>query len=271
MIYLVLALLSQSSGDTLRWYNTNSVGENHTGLTLGGYLHWAIVLPLDSNYDGRTVHSGRVHIWEAMDSSGVMRLCLGDHDYPVSILDSGSFFATGYGFYEVSFGDSIVLHTGDTIWIWCTQWHARGQEPATADGGPCNFSYGVLASIDGVNWGSLCNYVFNCNWVMELILTPVTVSEKGAPLEFFMSLASSNPVKGSIKLQYGIPFEDEGLVSLKIYDVSGRAVQTIFSEEKPAGYYDLSVPVSSLSAGTYLLRLETRNKARTKKIIKGGE
>ena len=64
---------------------------------------------------------------------------------------------------------------------------------------------------------------------------------------------------------------DEGLVSLKLYDVSGRCVQIVFSEEKTAGYYDLSVPVSSLSAGAYFLRLEIRNKAITEKMIKGGD
>ncbi|MEO0181534.1 MAG: T9SS type A sorting domain-containing protein [candidate division WOR-3 bacterium] len=82
----------------------------------------------------------------------------------------------------------------------------------------------------------------------------------------FLSVAP-NPTRGALKLKFGIPLEDEGLVSLKIYDVSGRVVQTIFSEEKPAGYYDLSIPTSSFSAGTYFLRLEAKNKARTEKII----
>ena len=92
-------------------------------------------------------------------------------------------------------------------------------------------------------------------------------SDDELPSEFFMSIASSNPVKGNLKLQYGIPLEDEGPVSLKIYDVSGRVVQTVFSEEKSAGYYDLSIPTSSFSAGTYFLRLETQNKAKTEKVI----
>jgi len=99
----------------------------------------------------------------------------------------------------------------------------------------------------------------------------VLASDVRFPDEFFMTLSSSNPLKGDLKLEYGIPFEDEGLVSLKIYDVSGRCVQTVFSEEKTAGYYDLLVPFSSLSAGSYFIRLEIRNKAITEKMIKGGE
>lgn len=107
----------------------------------------------------------------------------------------------------------------------------------------------------------------------------ITVTSKGTelaqdenlPQEFFMSLASSNPVKGNLKLQYGIPLEDEGPVSLKIYDVSGRVVQTVFSEEKNAGFYEVSIPTGSFLAGAYFIRLETARKARTEKMIKGGE
>ncbi len=42
---------------------------------------------------------------------------------------------------------------------------------------------------------------------------------------------------------------------------------TAFSEEKSAGYYDLSIPTSSFSSGTYFIRLGTTNKAKTEKII----
>ena len=173
MICLVLTLLYQGSGDTLRWYNPNTTGYNHNGLTLGGYLHWAIILPIDSEYDGRTVHSGRVHIWEAMDSPGTIIVCKGDLHHPVFLLGLGTFHSTGYGFYEVSFGDSVVLHQGDYVWIWCTQWHAQGQEPATTDAGPCDPYYATLVSLDGVDWETMCTYYYlDYRWVMELILTP---------------------------------------------------------------------------------------------------
>ncbi len=89
------------------------------------------------------------------------------------------------------------------------------------------------------------------------------------PQELFMDMTSGNPARNEIKLLFGIPLKDEGFVSLKIYDVSGRAVKTVFSEEKEAGFYELSVPVTQLSAGTYFLRLETENKALTEKIIIG--
>ncbi|MEO0181535.1 MAG: T9SS type A sorting domain-containing protein [candidate division WOR-3 bacterium] len=87
------------------------------------------------------------------------------------------------------------------------------------------------------------------------------------PSYIIMSLASSNPVKEDLKIKYGIPLEDEGLVSLKVYDVSGRTVQTVFSEKKEAGYYDLAIPVNSFSSGTCFLKIETRTKALTEKVV----
>ena len=234
MIYLVLTLLSQSSGDTLRWYNPNTVGYNHIGLTSGGYLHWAIILPIDSEYNGRIAYSGRVHIWEAMDSSGVMRLCKGNISYPISVLDSGTFHSTGYGFYEVFFGDSIILHAGDTVWIWCTQWQNPGQEPATGDGGPCSPNYTTLVSVDGIAWQSACDYVFNSRWVMELILTPLDVEEGPAKPEEKLVLP---PAPGGFYITgYDGPTE--------IYDPAGRLVlskeikgKTLIGPLRPGVYF----------------------------------
>ena len=235
MIWLALLLLSQSSGDTLRWYDTTSVGYNHIGLTSGGYLHWAIILPIDSEYDGRTVHSGRVHIWEAMDSSGVMRLCKGDYEHPIFLLSSGTFHSTGYGFYEVFFGDSVVLHQGDYVWIWCTQWHTPGHYPATTDAGPCaSWDCSYLASLDGVNWVTLCSYYMDYNWVMELILTPLDVEERPAKPEGKLTLLS---VPGGFWIT-----GYKGLV--QIYDPAGRLVlskkitsKTLISPLGPGVYF----------------------------------
>jgi len=69
-----------------------------------------------------------------------------------------------------------------------------------------------------------------------------------------------------LKLQFGIPLEDEGLVSLKLYDPSGRLARTLFSENKTAGYYDLSWE-SDVPAGLYFLWMSTANEALTSKII----
>ena len=143
MAGIALILVSQVFGDTLRWYDPATIGYHCMGTGQPPRFHWAIILPIDSSLDGRTVHSGRVHICESMDSSGILKLYKGNHSYPVVPLDSGAFHATDYGFYEIFFGDTIVLNQGDTIWLWCAYWENLGEYPATTDAGPAVDGYGI--------------------------------------------------------------------------------------------------------------------------------
>jgi hypothetical protein len=176
MTGLALIVASQVFGDTLRWYDPKTIDFNCMGTGQPPRFHWAILLPIDSSLDGRTVHSGRVHICEPMDSSGILRLCKG---FPpnVIVLDSGSFYSTEFGFYEVPFGDTIVLNQGDEIWLWCSYWQNLAEYPATADAGPAVRGFGDWVSTDGTVWSELYQYGFDYNWVMELILMPLDVKE----------------------------------------------------------------------------------------------
>ena len=180
MIALVFSLLSQVHGDTLRWYDPETAGWSAIGV---GYsdVNWAIILPIDSELDGRTVHSGRVHIWQDMGPyKCTMRLCYGTLDSPTVVLDSDSFLTPGWGFYEVLFGDSIVLNQGDLIWLWCSQPFNMGQYPAGVDSGPAVLDYGDLIYGAG-SWGDMADMGLDYNWVMELILTPQEVQEGPLP------------------------------------------------------------------------------------------
>jgi len=235
MLSLVIFLLTQPNGDTLRWYDTTAVGYECIGYTAGGVLHWAIVLPIDSSLDGRVVHSGRVNICEPLDSSGTLRLCLGDYNTPNIVLDSGSFHASdSLSFQEVFFGDTISLHDGDTIWLWCKQWHAVGEYPATTDAGPAMDGYGNMVSFDGIGWMKLSDFGFDYNWVMELILTPSDVEEGPAKPEEKLVLI---PAPGGFWITgYSGPTQ--------IYDPAGRLVlgkeikgKTLISPLRPGVYF----------------------------------
>jgi len=214
MIWLSIALLAQSNGDTLRWYDTTHIGYTAVGLT--AYMNWAIIIPVDSSLNGRTLHSGRVHIWDStVYSPGTLRVCLGTMDSPTVVLDSGLFYPTHKGFYEVFFGDTLVIHQGDLIWLWSSLARASWEYPATVDFGPALLDYGDLISLDeGRTWSDLADYGLDYNWVMELILTPEDV-EEGAP-EPRESLALLPALHGFIISGYIGP--------ARIYDPAGRLI-----------------------------------------------
>ncbi len=237
MIVLTLILLAQSNGDTLRWYDTTTAGYTGISWGTGTVLEWAAVFPIDSLLDGRVVHSGKVQIWEPMNDSGTLRLCLGDHDSPNTILDSGSFYAVDSpAFCEVFFGDTITLHKGDTIWLWSSQPYQTGQHPGSVDAGPAIQPWGDWLRLVGEGyWVELSIYAgLNYNWVMELILTPLDVEEGLAKPEKKLTLL---PAAGGFWITgYEGPAQ--------IYDPAGRLVlskeikgKALISPLRPGVYF----------------------------------
>ncbi len=236
-ISLAIAFVSQLYGDTMRWYDTNNAGYNAIGLGTSGTMNWAIIFVIDSELQGRAVHSERVHIWEDMSPWGLyatLKLCKGTADSPVVVLDSGKFLSTGYGFYEIPFGDTITLSQWDTIWLWCSQQFPAGTYPATTDAGPAILGCGDLIKVDASPWTDAADYGLDYNWVMELILTPADVGEGPAKPEGKMRFL---PVPGGF---YITGYEGPA----QIYDPVGRLVlrkeiegKTLISPLGPGVYF----------------------------------
>ena len=88
----------------------------------------------------------------------------------------------------------------------------------------------------------------------EFVLTPVTVQEgegliyepdglsvlemaveTTVPYDFYLSEAYPNPFNSTVRLSYGLP--EAAFVSISVYDVEGRLVETIMNLKQQAGYY----------------------------------
>ncbi len=87
------------------------------------------------------------------------------------------------------------------------------------------------------------------------------------PKALFLRLKSSNPVRGPVKVEFGIPPGDQGHVSLSVYDVSGRKIAELLEGHLPAGYFEARWEPGSDPSGVYLLVLETKKRTLTKKVI----
>jgi len=74
-----------------------------------------------------------------------------------------------------------------------------------------------------------------------------------------------NPFNQSTTISFSIP--SKSFVSLKIYDLQGREVATIFSEEIPAGDYTRQWDATDLSSGIYFYRLQAGSYSEAKKLI----
>jgi len=73
-----------------------------------------------------------------------------------------------------------------------------------------------------------------------------------------------NPFNPSTKIKYQIP--ELSFVTLKVYDVLGRAVTTLINEAKQIGSYEVEFSTSELSSGIYFYRIQAGDFVRTKKM-----
>jgi len=87
----------------------------------------------------------------------------------------------------------------------------------------------------------------------------------GIPAKFELSQNYPNPFNPSTNLEFGIP--ELGIVSLKVYDLSGKVVAILVNEIKTPGYYSVNFNASDLSSGVYFCSLTAGNFSATKKLM----
>ena len=73
-----------------------------------------------------------------------------------------------------------------------------------------------------------------------------------------------NPFNPVTKISFEVP--TQGLVTLKVYDLTGKEVANLVNEVKPAGSYNIEFNGVNLSSGIYLYRLTTGNTVITNKM-----
>ncbi len=89
-------------------------------------------------------------------------------------------------------------------------------------------------------------------------------SYSNTPLVYSLSLYPI-PAKNDMSIRFGIP--REGRVSIKIFDVSGREVQTLVDERVEAGYHIVRLDNINLPSGIYFAKLVTASYKETKKLV----
>jgi len=74
-----------------------------------------------------------------------------------------------------------------------------------------------------------------------------------------------NPFNPSTTIKYQIP--EDGIVSLKIYDILGKEVKTLVNEQKPVGRYEVKFDATDLATGVYIYRLKVNDFVSVKKMV----
>lgn len=102
---------------------------------------------------------------------------------------------------------------------------------------------------------------------LAVFVTPLTPVSAGYTKlnSFFLDQNYPNPFNPATTIRYSIP--KESFVTLKIYDVLGRELETLVDEEKTAGIYETKWSATGYQSGLYFYRLRAGPFSETKKLL----
>jgi hypothetical protein len=120
-------------------------------------------------------------------------------------------------------------------------------------------------AVDAINRGfDQCRRVVNCPLTKEGL--EITESEAIDQAEFALDVNYPNPFNPSTVIQFDLP--KPGIVSLKVYNVSGQEVATLVDNEAyEAGQYAKTFNASGLVSGVYFYRLQAGEFTKTRKMV----
>lgn len=95
-------------------------------------------------------------------------------------------------------------------------------------------------------------------------VTSVKRIEGFVPDSFELYQNFPNPFNPSTSIRYSINKAD--FVSLTVYDMNGREVNKLVSENQGIGFYEVSFDAANLASGIYFYKLETGNFSEIKKM-----
>jgi len=93
----------------------------------------------------------------------------------------------------------------------------------------------------------------------------VEVTAGSIPSDYALQQNYPNPFNPSTTIKYQIP--ENGVVTLKVYDVLGKEVATLVNSERQAGSYTENFNALNLSSGIYLYTIKVNNYVAVKKMM----
>ena len=158
-------------------------------------------------------------------------------------------------------GPSLFAGTGGSKVYWSTD---DGQSWVSSSGGITDsyiyslYSYGANIFAGAANAG-----VFR----RPLSEFPVSIEELSGDVPRNYSLAQNypNPFGSTTRFSFSIP--EESTVTLKVLDLNGKEIATLFSKRLSPGNYSEEWDAGNLASGVYFYRLAAGDLKVTKKMI----
>jgi hypothetical protein len=123
------------------------------------------------------------------------------------------------------------------------------------------YRIGEIRAVDTF-WGMIATAIVT----LDTTVTAAELNpESSVPKIFSLSQNYPNPFNPSTNISFNLP--TKSFVSLKVFDLIGREVATIISEEMSAGNHTKQWNAADMPSGVYFYRLQTRTCTETKKLV----
>ncbi len=101
--------------------------------------------------------------------------------------------------------------------------------------------------------------------ILRFIPTDIDEDESIMPSELSLSPAHPNPFNSSTTIEYTLPQESE--VTIEIYDILGRRVETLVQGKQRAGSHSVTWDARKASSGVYFYRIQAGDLGAVRKMI----
>lgn len=95
-------------------------------------------------------------------------------------------------------------------------------------------------------------------------LSSITLESSNIPTQFYVSANYPNPFNPATRINFELPFRQN--LRINLYDINGKLLEEIASQEFLPGVYQLYLDFSPYSSGIYFVRFESQKNVVTKSI-----
>ncbi|MCU7497123.1 MAG: S8 family serine peptidase [Ignavibacteria bacterium] len=256
----------------LRYRFANKSGGDITGFRAGLFLDWDInadTSGFDNAYYDQSLNFG--YALSQLSTPGVIAGCAlvsSDNFGYYAIKNDGT--DGGVGLYTPNANEFTKREKWITLSNGTTKNSAgTGDISMVVSGGPFNIKASdtlevAFAIFAGQNMAELKNTVQSARLKYSEIMKTLDTGDVPIPYTYSLSQNFPNPFNPGTKIEYSIPEASE--VSLKVYNILGREVATLFEGYKSRGNYTVEFKSGALPSGIYIYRLRAGSYTATKKM-----
>ncbi|MBI5401888.1 MAG: SBBP repeat-containing protein [Ignavibacteriae bacterium] len=182
----------------------------------------------------------------------------------------------GYDHYAADWGVALVLDNLGYVYVAVNSYQGIRPHYATIKYSPtseqlwCMRTYSANGeSPRGIAVDNLRNvYVAGGPWYTAIKYnqpTGIRQISNELPNTFHLEQNYPNPFNSSTIIRFQI--KDSRFITLKVYDIMGREIETLVNERQKPGEYEVSFDADKLSSGIYFCKLIAGEYSETKKMI----